>query len=73
MVADEEVPTALVGSGGGGEERLGFLLGGEESSPWVLDEPSPACLALLDLDLKSFMFMTTKVQQLHTKAIIKEQ
>ena len=73
MVVDEEVPMALMSSGGGGEERLEFLLTGEESSPWVLDETSSTCLAILDLDLNRFMFITAKIQQLHTKEPIKEQ
>lgn len=55
MVADEALPIALVGSGSGSENKFGSLLGGDESSPSVLDEPSPACLAALDFNLNRFM------------------
>ena len=67
------MPTAVVGSGGGGKGRFGFLLVGEESPPWVLDEPLPACLALLDLDLNRFMFIIAKIQQPHTQATIEDK
>lgn len=59
---------ALVGSGGvGGEAWLGFFLGEKESSPWGLDDdPSPTCLALLDLNLNRFMIITAKTSN-HTQ------
>ena len=51
MVAADELPMALMGSGGGGEGRLRVLLGQEGFSLRGLDGPSSACLALLDHDL----------------------